>query len=235
MVDFISLPASQPPADGLWGVTPSEPSHFFPLCWLKSWCQIYTPIHSAATSQFAPQCFQVTGWGTEWHHTTACHLEPSLMPCWDSWQLQAGLCVWGLTSGPACATQKEVGRCWHWQPFYTTSRFLSIVFSIPKMCLRACVQAHTRRLVVFPMPLRIRDSYLWVQLLCTRLCPCTCAAENVTSRRTTALGEETAHIETLKKWSDAFPCRRKHTRAKSLKILYYSCYFLQLPEISQGC
>lgn len=104
-VAFIALPASQPAADGLWGVKPPEPSTLHTVLALTPIPNIHTNTQCSSLS-VCPQCFQVTGWGAKWHHATKCHLAPSRVPCWAPWQLQAGLCACGLISGPNGATRR---------------------------------------------------------------------------------------------------------------------------------
>lgn len=174
------------------GVKPPEPSTL-PTVLAPTRYQIYTPIHNAAPTQFAPSASKSqAGEQRQWHHATKCHLAPSLVAMLSPLAAPGGLVCLRPYLRPHWCHVEGAGRRWHWLGFgtghclfNTTSRSLSLpggnalksVFVWFVWVCRADRQTdrQTVKLAFFPLPPWIRDSYLWAVSLCTRLFADSCA------------------------------------------------------------
>lgn len=138
-------PASQPPADGLWGVTPPEPS-ILPTALAPT---LMPNIHTNMQCSYFSVCPLVLPSHRPGSRVTPCHSAPS-------WASSAALLRPLAT--PACLMRlwphfwpllvprrgKLAGH-WHWQRFVICNLSLPLSLSggsIPKVCLRVCGHTH---------------------------------------------------------------------------------------------
>lgn len=212
-VDFVCPPASQPPADGLWGVTPSEPS-ILPT----ALAPILMPnIHTNTQCSYFSVCPLVLLSHRLGSRVTPCHSAPSWASSAAVLRPLATLAclmrLWPHFWPLLVPRRRKLAGHWHWQWFVLHNLSLPLSLSLwrqysKRVFTGLCAGTYTKRLVVFIL------CHCGLGILiceCNCYAPdcvrCTCAAENVTSR------ERAAHIETSKKGSAAWPCRPKHTIA----------------------